>query len=322
MKTIYSFNSTILDYIFPNRKIRRALIQSGFAETKNLGEAKIEIIKFKIKKDHVLFSVFNKKLSTHDFYSKKSYLDELFKLNFIAFERVSIDKIKAYYARYDLKYKVDKWETCVGFNGLEKISISDLMNSYYIYGKSGSGKSTLLKSLLKQYIRISFIPKILILTGKPSDFSEFQRRAKIFSYSVEDLILFDQELKELELKRQEAEKNQEFIKERYIIIADEFHFLENEPEIQKSLYNLIRTGRSQKITIFLCSQSGLSSQFKHLNINMVSTKICVGRPESLALAHSLFGQNADSIFFNRIPQGYGYVSNDNVSGELVRFYYE
>lgn len=322
MKTIFSILSFILDKLFPNRKIRKALIQSGFAETKNLGEAKTETIKFKIKKDHVLFSVFSKKLSTHDFYSKKAYLDELFKLNFISFERVSIDKIKAYFARFDLKYKVLKWETCIGFNGREKISTTDLMNSYYLYGKSGSGKSTLLKSLLKQYMRISFIPKILILTGKPSDFADFQQRAKIFSYSSEDLILFDQELKDLELKRQEAEKNQDFLKKRYIIIADEFHFLENEPDIQKGLYNLIRTGRSQKITVFLCSQSGLSSQFKHLNINMVSTKISVGRPESLALAHSLFGENADSIFFNRIPQGYGYVSNDNVSGELVKFYYE
>lgn len=300
-------------------------IQEYLLKTKFVDSSLEEIFEVKIqnKKQFVEFKNFNPNYSTEEFYKNTKMLNECFNKEFVVFYRKDIKTVVGIFSNWNMKYKVRLGEICLGINGLEKISIPYDTSSFYIFGKSGRGKSTYLKSLINSYSKFAVNPRIIIISKK-LDFKDDYPEAEQFIYDEEGIQKFKEILEEIENHRGNCERLQ---KHRMfyepIIVVDEFQFLENEKEVLKKLYEFIRVGRSKLIRILLASQSGLSTQFKELNINQVAVKILLGKPESKAFAQSIFpNEIAEKISTESIDKGFGYINTDFHNAQKIKFHYE
>lgn len=302
------------------KEIQDYLVLTKFVDSSLKEEFEIKI---KNKSQIVEFLNFNANYSTQEFYSNIKMLNEVFQLEFVQFHRLSLKKIIGVYSNWNMKYEVPSGEICLGINGLEKIKIPYDIGSIYVFGKSGRGKSTYIKSLINSYSKFAINPRVVIISKK-LDFKEDYPEAEQLVYDEKGIKRFNEILDEVENHRAKCvkyEKHRMFYET--IIVCDEFQFLENEREILKKLYEFIRLGRSKLIRVILGSQSGLSSQFKELNINQMAVKVLLGQPESKAFAQTLFPSDLAEIITNEVIQkGFAYINTEYHQPQKIKLHYE
>lgn len=301
---------------------REKEIQEYLLLTKFVDSSLKEEFEIRIKNQIVEFINFNANYSTEEFYSKIKMLNEVFELEFVEFHRVGLRKIVGICSNWDMKYHVPRGEICLGINGLEKLKIPYDIGSILVFAKTGRGKSTYIKSLINSYAKFATSPRIIIISKK-YDYKYDYPEAEQFVYDEEGIQRFNEILDEVETHRANSEKLQRRMFYETIIVADEFQFLENEKEILRKLYEFIRVGRSKLIRIIIGTQSGLSSQFKEININQISVKLLLGPPESKSLAQSLFPNDmAEKISNEVIEKGYAYINSEFYQPQKIKLHYE
>lgn len=301
------------------KEIQDYLILTKFVDSSLKEEFEIKI---KRKYQTVEFINFNANYSTQEFYSNIKMLNEVFELEFVEFHRAGLRKIVGIFSNWNMQYHVPTGEICLGINGLVKLKIPYDIGSIMVFAKTGRGKSTYIKSLINSYAKFATSPRIIIISKK-LDYKYDYPEAEQLVYDEEGIQRFNEILDEVEMHRANAEKLQRRMFYETIIVCDEFNFLESEKEILKKLYGFIRVGRSKLIRVILGMQSGLSTQFKEININQISVKMLLGPPESKSFAQTLFPNDmAEKIANEVIEKGYGYINSEFHQPQKIKLHYE
>jgi hypothetical protein len=305
---------------YKKKYIKKAFIRINFHNEKHIYDLKTkrEVIKkefnyFKIR-NALYLTKFNPSLTEHDILEQSQLVKELFNQEVISVERTKLRTFKITLANWNMKMKPNKNMVLLAHNGAKELLAHEKEDlSYFIFAKPRKGKTYYVQNnLIKQYQRIYPKNELIVISSKKEDWTD------CFSYENEDL--FIKKLQDIDEERKILDTERKKFDRKIIIVCDEIQNLCKESS--KYITKAVREWASQGVVVILATQSGKSSDLNHLPINLMATKISILETESQSFAQTIFPEpTAKNSFFNRIEQGYGYISNSNYIGK-VKFYYE
>ena len=311
----------IAKFFYKNKKIEEAFVKAGFGDEKNKKrngkDSIIQRFKYFEFKNKLFIYKFSKSFTTFDFYKKIQLFNELFEADFIEFQRNSRWVVTGIKANWKRKFKLKNDDICIGTDGKENLTLDKDQLSIFCFGIQGSGKTVYLKSLIRQIERVYKNNEKIVISAKPSDFSEYN----CLSYNDEKILI--EKLKEILEQISTSELLRKKLDKTYIIFCDECQFLMASKEACQLITSIVRISRSHGLFILLATQSGKITELSNLPISLMSVKICVRNTESLQFAESIFNSDiAEQSYRIPVEKGFGFIRTTTHRSRKVKFYYE